>query len=104
MNKLKNKVLSYLKNTLGGNVLIDSETEISSKDIIKLALKINKKKIVNKKIVINLERSADYIGLIFALCRNFQMSLSSCFYFYEHVICVCWHELSLFFTAYLGHF
>ena len=70
MNKLKNKVLSYLKNTLGGNVLIDSETEISSKDIIKLALKINKKKIVNKKIVINLERSADYIGLIFALWAN----------------------------------
>ena len=70
MNKLKNKVLSYLKNTLGGNVLIDSETEISSKDIIKLALKINKKKIVNKKIVINLERSADYIGLIFALWIN----------------------------------
>ncbi len=70
MNQLKNKVLSYLINNLGKNILIDTEIEISSEQIIELALKINKKKIINKKIVINLERSADYIGLIFALWIN----------------------------------
>jgi acyl-coenzyme A synthetase/AMP-(fatty) acid ligase len=70
MNRLKDKVLSYLANNLKKKILIDSEIEISSEDIIDLAIKINKKKIIDKKIVINLERSADYIGLIFALWAN----------------------------------
>ena len=70
MKQLKNKVLRYLLDNIEKKILIDSKTEISSEDIIKLALKINKKKIINKKIVINLERSADYIGLIFGLWIN----------------------------------
>jgi iturin family lipopeptide synthetase A len=70
MKQLKNKVLRYLLDNIEKKILIDSKTEISSEDIIKLAFKINKKKIINKKIVINLERSADYIGLIFALWIN----------------------------------
>ncbi|MBD1145342.1 AMP-binding protein [Pelagibacterales bacterium SAG-MED34] len=70
MKQLKNKVLRYLLDNIEKKILIDSKTEISSEDIVKLALKINEKKIINKKIVINLERSADYIGLIFALWIN----------------------------------
>ena len=35
-----------------------------------MAIGINKRKIVNKKIIINIERSADYIGLIWALWIN----------------------------------
>jgi hypothetical protein len=60
MNKLKNKVLKYLANNKGEKILFDSKIEISSEQIVALAFKIKKKKLVNKKIIINLERSADY--------------------------------------------
>jgi acyl-coenzyme A synthetase/AMP-(fatty) acid ligase len=70
MNKLKNKVLKYLLNNEGKKILIDTKTEIQSDQIIGLAIGINKRKIVNKKIIINIERSADYIGLIWALWIN----------------------------------
>jgi len=70
MNKLKNKVLRYLASNEGKKILIDSKIEISSEQIVALAINIKKKKIVNKRIIINLERSADYIGLIWALWIN----------------------------------
>ena len=70
MNQLKNKILRYLLSNKGKKVIIDSEIEIGAENILQLALKLNKKKIINKRIVINLERSADYIGLIFALWIN----------------------------------
>ena len=70
MNKLKNKVLKYLLNNEGKKILIDTKTEINSDQIVDLAISINKRKIINKKIIINIERSADYIGLILALWIN----------------------------------
>ena len=70
MNKLKSKVLKYLSNNERQKILIDSKIEISSEQVVALAININKKKIVNKKIIINIERSADYIGLIWALWIN----------------------------------
>ncbi len=70
MNKLKNKVLKYLLNNEGKKILIDTKTEINSDQIVGLANIINKREIVNKKIIINIERSADYIGLIWALWIN----------------------------------
>tara|TARA_Y200000002_G_scaffold373144_1_gene371812 strand:+ start:8842 stop:10263 length:1422 start_codon:yes stop_codon:yes gene_type:complete len=70
MDKLKNKVLKYLINNRENSILIDSDLKINSEEILHLALEINKKKIINKKIVINLDRSAQYIGLIFALWIN----------------------------------
>jgi acyl-coenzyme A synthetase/AMP-(fatty) acid ligase len=70
MNKLKKKVLKYLSNNKGKKIFIDTKIEISSDQIVTLANNINQKKIVNKKIIINIERSADYIGLIWALWIN----------------------------------
>ena len=70
MNKLKKILINYLKNNQGKSILIDSEKEICSEEIIELALKLNKKSLINKKIVINFNRSADYIGIIFALWLN----------------------------------
>ena len=70
MKKLRNKIINYLKSNENKIILIDSENEIKTDEIIELAIKINKKKITNKKIVLNLERSADYIGFIFALWIN----------------------------------
>ena len=70
MNKLRNKIINYLKCNEDKIILIDSENEIKTDEIVELAIKINKKKIINKKIVLNLERSADYIGFIFALWIN----------------------------------
>ena len=70
MNQLKNKVLRYLQSNEGREILVDSETEMNAELLVRLAFKINKKKIVNKRIIINLERSADYIGIIFILWVN----------------------------------
>tara|TARA_A100000164_G_scaffold374229_1_gene406835 strand:+ start:933 stop:1067 length:135 start_codon:yes stop_codon:yes gene_type:complete len=44
MNKLKNKVLKYLLNNEGQKILIDSKIEISSEQVVALAININKKK------------------------------------------------------------
>ena len=44
MNKLKNKVLRYLANNEGKKILIDSKIEISSEQIVTLAINIKKKK------------------------------------------------------------
>ena len=52
MNQLKDKVLSYLANNLKKKILIDSEIEISSEDIVNLAIKINKKKLLIKKLLL----------------------------------------------------
>ena len=70
MNQLKNKVLNYLLNNKKKKIFIDTEKEINSEEIIELALKIKKKKIINKKVVINIERSSDYIASIFAFWIN----------------------------------
>jgi len=70
MNKLKNKVLSHLLKNKKKKIFFDIDNSISSEDIIKLAIKIKKKKLINKKIVINLERSSNYIAYIFALWIN----------------------------------
>lgn len=70
MEKLKNKVLKYIINNEGENIIVDSEIEIDSEKVIQLALNINEEIIVNKKVLINIERSADYISLIFALWIN----------------------------------
>ena len=63
MNKLKNKVLKYLLNNEGKKILIDTKTEINSDQIVDLAISINKRKIINKKIIINIERSETTLDL-----------------------------------------
>ena len=42
MNKLRNKIINYLKCNEDKIILIDSENEIKSNEIVELAIKINK--------------------------------------------------------------
>ena len=70
MNQLKNKILNYLLKNKEKNIFIDTQDEISSEQILELVFKIKKKKIINKKIIINLDRSSNYIAYIFALWIN----------------------------------
>ena len=43
MKKLRNKIINYLKSNENKIILIDSENEIKTDEIIELAIKINKK-------------------------------------------------------------
>ena len=70
MNRLINKILKYLNENEGKKILIDINSKISSEDILDLALKFNKKKVIDKKVLINLDRSAQYIEVIIALWIN----------------------------------
>ncbi len=68
MNRLKIKILKYLSKN--EDKLYDTDTKVSSEGILDLALKFSKKEIINKKVLINLDRSAHYIEVIFALWLN----------------------------------
>ena len=70
MNQLKNKILNYLLKNKEKNIIIDIQNKINSEELLDLVFKIKKKKIINKKIIINLERSSNYIAYIFALWIN----------------------------------
>lgn len=70
MNRLKQKILNYLRYNKDILIINDSEKEIKTENILDLALEIKDKNLVNKKIVINFNRSAEYISIIFALWLN----------------------------------